>query len=264
MRSIPSAESAGDPPLDSHQASGQLSITKDGAKDGCRPRRHVLVIGVVYTTCSAAMALLAVTGAYFDTDTEISLARRTTMAAFACLVMSAFGAFSSGWIAAYFRERLVLGKTAIVHQGIFRRRVVDPPSATRIKWRRNAVIVIRTASTRIAIDLDKFTTDEQEEIICFLRATFKPDIQHGWQKFHEARLAMLGPRKRSPGAAAICAIMLIVFGNLLVLSWLQGLGLHWLPLSVANILGGLWYIWRIIVFRDRPSEGQPAVDDPRK
>jgi hypothetical protein len=114
-----------------------------------------------------------------------------------------FGTFWSGctllgvWIiAAYFRERLLLGKTAIVQHGIFRCRTLESGEVLQIKWRTwpfGADVIIRTHSERIKIYLDNFTEKEREAIVLFLRETFAAELQENWSRFEEDSLGLTPP-----------------------------------------------------------------------
>ncbi len=224
-------------------------------RDGYRPRRYYLIVGIIGVTFCSTMAIFSVVAAYWNVDGSFG---RPLLAAIILGTFWSVMLLASVWvILAYFREHLVLDGTEITQQGILRSKSLRIADATEIKWRRSpqgGSIVICTATHKIKIYFDNFTRTQQDELVSFFRGIFASEIQQGWLRFAEAHIPS-GPRRpqRSRATAAVCALLLFAIGGIFGYCWFVGLGVKWLVIGIANALAGLWYIWRIWKFRAQPS-----------
>ena len=65
-------------------------------------------------------------------------------------------------------------------------------------------------------------------------------------------VARTGPSpQQSLQAALVCALLLLSFGALLIVSWFFGSGVQWLAAGIVTMLAGLWYLIRRSRFRSR-------------
>jgi fatty acid desaturase len=229
-------------------------------QDGYRPRRYYLIVGVLGATFFSTMGIVSFVAAYWNIDGSF------TPPLLAAIIFGIFWSamlLLSVWVLlAYFREHLIVDRTAITQHGILRSTSVRIADATEIKWRRiplGGSIMIRTANRKIKIYFDNFAANQRDELIAFLHGTFAPEIQQGWSVFAESRVPS-DPRRpqKSRAAAAVCALLLFAIGGILGYCWLVGLGVKWLVLGIVNALAGLWYVWRIWKFRVQPTTEETA------
>jgi len=229
-------------------------------QDGYRPRRYYLIAGVLGATFFSTNGIVSFVAAYWNIDG--SFPRPLLAAIIFGIFWSAMLLLSVWVLLAYFREHLIVDRTAITQHGILRSTSVRIADATEIKWRRiplGGSIVIRTANRKIKIYFDNFAANQRDELIAFLHGTFASEIQQGWSVFAESRVPSDARRpQKSRAAAAVCALLLFSIGGILGYCWLVGLGVKWLVLGIVNALAGLWYVWRIWKFRVQPTTEETA------
>ena len=217
-----------------------------------RLRRYYLLVGIVGAVFFPAMGIGSTVAALWNID--CSFARPKLAALIFGTFWSAFTLFAVWVIVAYFRERLFVGKAAIVQHGIFRSRTLEFGEVLQIKWRIWPVggsVVVRTHSEKVTIHLDNFTTDEREELIRFLRETFAVEIQENWSRFEEVGRRSSAPGKGvSRGGIIAIAALLMCFAGVFVCCWYAGFGGKYLFIGVVNAFAAIWYLWRMCLIKD--------------
>ena len=216
-----------------------------------RLRRYYLFLGIVCAVFFAVIGIGSAVAALWNFDGSIARPKLAALIVgtfwFGCTLLAVWV------IAAYFRERLFFGKTAIVQHGIFRSRTLELGEVLEIKWRAWPVggsVVVRPHSQKATIYLDNFTRDECGELIRYLRETFAVEIQENWSRFEEVlRRSALG--KRGPrGGIITIAGLLMCFAGLFVYCWFAGLGRKYLFIGVVNGVAAPWYLWRIRLIKN--------------
>jgi hypothetical protein len=105
--------------------------------------------------------------------------------------------------AAYWRSELSIRGIQIVSQGVVRRKAIDLPQVTDVRWRprqRGGRVVLRNESVRLGIELGNYELDERAEIVRHLRETLGPDVQTWWNLFaYKSRLLEPRSTERKPG-----------------------------------------------------------------
>ena len=151
-----------------------------------RLRRSYLLLGVLCTLLFAAMAIVSVLGIYFEAPAErraAALAVGLGIAAF----WLAFMALGVWVLLAYWRERLVVRDGEIDCVGVIRRKRIRVPEIVSARWRcwpAGGSLVLKTASTRLALDLANYQSDEQRRLIRFFREAVPSPLQSGWGLFY--------------------------------------------------------------------------------
>ena len=175
-----------------------------------RLRRSYLLLGALCTLLFAAMAIVSVLGIYFEAPAErraAALAVGLGIAAF----WLAFMALGVWVLLAYWRERLAIRDGEIDYVGVIcrkRLRVSEIASARWRCWPAGGSLVMRTASTRLAIGLGNYESEQQRQLIRFFREAVPPPLQSGWELFcvrivqrHARRAAQ--PEKAQPGEGEV-------------------------------------------------------------
>jgi hypothetical protein len=165
------------------------------------------------------------------------------------------GIFWFGWvvlcawvIVACFRERLILGETAIVQHGIFRPSTLAISDVTQIRWRAwpvGGTVFIKTRDDRVKIYLDNFTEEERRAIVDYFHNTFPPEMHENWHGFE----ALHGSPRRPPpnprlGMIAIATSLMCMAGFFLFV-WYFDAGTLYLIVAIVNGVAGIWYLWRL-------------------
>lgn len=135
-----------------------------------RLRLYYLVSGIVCGVFLAIIGIGSVLVALWNIDGSFSRPREAAL--LFGVVYSGFTLLAAFMVAAYFRERLEFSPTTIVQRGIFRTRTLSLSEIVQIKWHiwpGQGSFVVRTASQKVTIYLDNFTTEECLEIVQFLR-----------------------------------------------------------------------------------------------
>ena len=150
-------------------------------------RRFYLVAGALCTLFFVAMGVGSSAAAYWNVDGSFRYPKLCALV-FA-LVWSWATSLGVAMLLAYFRERLVLGPTAVTQHGVFRTTTARIPEIQQIKWRLlgRGRVVISTRQAKMKVRLDNFTFPEEREIIAFFHESFAPEIQLDWPRFEEHR-----------------------------------------------------------------------------
>ncbi|WP_437229922.1 hypothetical protein SH661x_001691 [Planctomicrobium sp. SH661] len=154
------------------------------------------------------------------------------------------------WItAAYFRERLLLSRTAIIQHGVFRSKQIAFTDVKQVHWRCWPVggsVIIQSESARITIELEGFSREERETLINRLRNLFHVDIQQGWSPF-EAKLH--SPHQRtalmSRAGSLATALVLMCFACGFAFFGFKGFGKEYLVIGLINVIAAGWCLSRI-------------------
>lgn len=169
-----------------------------------------------------------------------------------------FGTFWSGWVllsvwllCAYYRERLFLAGDRVTKQGVIFRRSLAIAELSSVRWRgfpRQGSVVLRTSSTRIVIEFGNYESHVQDEIIAFVQQHAPPAITTGWDAFVNSRKP---PPQLPPSrwVAALCGLIFLGTGCVLIYLWQAGLGLQWGLVGLVCLLCSVWYAVRIVRFR---------------
>lgn len=169
-----------------------------------------------------------------------------------------FGTFWSGWtllcvwlLCVYYRERLFLDRDRITKQGVLFRHSLAMSELSSVCWRgvlrQGGSVVLRTSSARVVIGLGNFEPHEQDEIIAFVQQHAPPKITTGWEVFVKSREPP--PRVPSRGIAALCGLLFLALGCVLIYGWYVGMGLHIGLSGLSCLLCSVWYAVRIVRFR---------------
>ena len=158
-------------------------------------------------------------------------------------------------IAAYFRYRLLVDDDAICHVGVLQTKTILLDTVEELKWRlvpRGGSCILRSVGTRIKVEFNNFTETERAELISFLRERVRLDRQTNWDSFHD-QFVVPSPEaaRRHELAHRMVALGLFAYAALFGAGWLAGLGIHYLVLSILNLLMGAW------ATRRRPRSRKP-------
>lgn len=212
-----------------------------------RLRRYYLIVGVVCAIGFATMGIASTVAALWNIDG--SFPRPPLAALFFGTFWSGFTLLAVWMIAAYFRERLWFGKSAIVQRGIFLTRTLHSKDVLQIKWYIRPIggsTVIRTHSSKATIYFHNFTRDEREALIRFLRETFAIEIQEGWSRFEENLRRLAAPatgKVVTRGGVIAIAVVLICFAGIFAYCWHVGLGGQYLGIGVVNAIAAIGCLW---------------------
>ena len=157
----------------------------------------------------------------------------------------------------YFRESLSVNRVQVTQRGVIRTRIIQIDDVTGVRWPRVPsydALVIRTQSEKVKIYLNNFTAVERKQLISFFRGVFSPKLQERWEEFESGLLRLQRRPDRSRSAAVMCALLFFLLAGGLIYCWNAGLGVRWLVIGVANVVVGLWYVWRICKFEDDDVE----------
>jgi hypothetical protein len=156
----------------------------------------------------------------------------------------------SAWlILAYFRERLILGKSTVTQHGILREKTIAVDELSHVTWRRipnGGSLVVRTLADKLTIYLNNFTAKEREAITRFFHESVDPDRQEGWSRF-EASLTQRPSKASGPSRTGIVAtgLVLLAFAGIFLYCWSRGLGTQYLIIGWLNAAVALWYFRRL-------------------
>jgi hypothetical protein len=151
-----------------------------------RPRLSYLITGIMGAIFFPTVGVVSTVSACLNLDGSFAspVLAAVTFAAF----WSGFTLLSVWALAAYFRERLVLGKSRIVRRGVFRLRTLAVGDVQEVRWHtrpRGGGITARTRSEKVTISLENFTWGNAWAIVRFFRDQLPRPIQHNWRDFGE-------------------------------------------------------------------------------
>ncbi len=151
-----------------------------------RIRRSYFWVGLVCTLFFAAIAVLNVLAMYLAAPAE----RRATALAVGLaiggfwLVMMGLGV----WILlAYWRHCLAIRDDQIDYIGVTHRKRMRVPEIRHARWRcwpAAGSLVLKTSSTRLALDFGDYELEERRQLIRFFRESVPSPLQHGWELFY--------------------------------------------------------------------------------
>ncbi|MDR3622678.1 MAG: hypothetical protein P4L85_25220 [Paludisphaera borealis] len=117
--------------------------------------------------------------------TAPNVSNRLAAGAFLAGVPLAMTTLSLWVLAAYRHERLTIQGNQIAHKGVTRRKEIDLAQVIEARWRLPlpGSVVLRDASTRLAIPFSNYEDDDVERIVAHLRSALPPKIQTNWNLF---------------------------------------------------------------------------------
>ena len=179
-----------------------------------RPRRYYLWLGLGTLIFFLVVGAISVAAAWWNLDG--SFPHPNAAALIFGVFWTGFSLLSLWVLAAYFRERLRLGPSAVVSRGVCHLRTTRLADVEKIIWRRypaGGSIVIRTPAKRLTVELANFTRSERDEIIAYFREAIPPSRQEGWETYDSS---VRTPRKSSRGAELLLIIVLSSFATFFV------------------------------------------------
>lgn len=168
-----------------------------------------------------------------------------------------YGVFWSGWVLLCiwaliesYRETLVLSPSKIVHRGVITSISVSLADVRSITWQlppKRLAIVIRDDTQKLRIDLSNSSLADRLRIIEYVRGACPESVHEGWAEF-DAWLAERLKQKPIPSvsSAISCAVLFFVCAIPFLYCGSLGWGTGFIPIGVANLLAGAWYVWRIV------------------
>lgn len=219
-----------------------------------RPRRYYLFVGIGTLVAFVVMGIGSVAAAWWNVDG--SFTRPKTAALIFGVFWTGFVLLSLWLLAAYFRERLRLGPSAVTCRGVFRVRRLRLRDVNVVVWRRvpaGGWLVLRTPEKRLKIELDNFTRSELEDIVAYFREAIPASRQKGWEEFDAA---VRPPREASRAASARLIFALSAFAAFFGIAGLRRgeLGYVLLGLLNAAFAAGLLFLRR-----RGPSSPEPGA-----
>jgi len=212
-----------------------------------RLHQEYLITGIVCLVSFSAMTIGVTAAAYWNIDGSFPHPKRSAL--FHGVFWSAWTILSVWLIVAYYRVRLFLADGSIAEQGVLSKKTINLDEITHIRWRRHpdrGSIVIRAGRKKLTLHLRVYTTEEQREVIAFVRGACKPDIQEGWTRFEESRSP---PAKTaalwSRGGTMIIALVLLASSGILIYCWSRELGTGYLIVGILAAVLAFWHLWRL-------------------
>lgn len=166
-----------------------------------RLRRSYFVLGVVSTLFFGLNALSGVLGICL----EALLGRRAVVLAVELGILGFWLAWMAlgVWIVlACRRHRLAVHDGQIDDFGVMGQKRMRVPEIVSARWRCGPVrgsLVLKTASTRLTIDLGNYENEEQRQLIRFFREAVPAPLQSGWELFYARNVKGRSRRARASG-----------------------------------------------------------------
>jgi hypothetical protein len=184
------------------------------------------------------------------------------------------GVFWSGWVLLCiwgliesYRETFVLSPSKIIHRRVITSTSVSLADVRSITWQlppKRLAIVVRDDTQKLRIDLSNFSLADRLRIIEYVREACPESVHEGWAEF-DAWVAKRLKQKPIPSvsSAISCAVLFFVCAIPFLYCGSLGWGTGFIPIGVANLLAGAWYVWRIVSHCSRKPE-VAAEESPTK
>lgn len=158
-------------------------------------------------------------------------------------------------VMAYVRYRLFVSIDAITEVGGFAKKTIQCSAVTAVIWRtlpKGGSVVIQTVEQKITLSFMNYPTEDRGELQAIVRERFDPDLQTGWQPYfeHFEQLEQNKAKATRGIVLLVCPIFVIV-AALFIKAWLEGQGVFYLVLGLANVGVVLWLMGRSLLFAKR-------------
>ena len=207
-----------------------------------RLRPYFRNVGIVCTAFFFCAWVASVLAAYFNVDG--SFARPVLAIVIFSTVWGGFTLIGVWLILAYVKYRLLLNETTICHVGVLTSRSISLDAVDGLKWSlfpQGGSCVLTSIEGKIKIEFASFTQAERSDLITYLRGRVSEDRQVHWDKFHD-QFVVHSPVTARQRRFAKRVLVLALFGFAIIFGvlWFWGLGGHYLVVSFANVLVGVW------------------------
>ncbi|WP_278467133.1 hypothetical protein [Gimesia maris] len=207
-----------------------------------RLRRDYLYLGIV----GSILCLIFGTGfslaAFWNLDGSFRYPVPTAI--FIVVFFSFFMLLGIWIILAYYRERLEILRDALIKHDVFHVTEIAFDEITQLQWfSMSGAILVESRFQKFKIHIDNFQKAEQIEITECLRNSIEYDLQEGWDKYRRLKSSLFETAEQPVKPVRLLPVILVLnFAGVFFIAWWYGRGVHYLVVSLINLVVAIrWF-----------------------